>query len=196
MLSRFILPVWLCWHISSILAPDHRAKQQYTVQFFYRDLAEISRRDCRDLDQFSPWCLSFWISARSLRYLLHLAEIGEISSRLQRSGHDVCGFLKSQRDRGEIFYIWPIEIAKISPRLPESSHDVRISVRSRRDFERHEHLTEIAYISPRSRRDLETTRVSLWPHQNCHHLAESSEIVENIYKSIFCVEINCFVVDH
>jgi len=159
------------------------------MQNFHWDLAEISKisprlqRSCRDL--VPPWHLYVSESRRdcseisyiSLRLVTShqdcrdLAKIAEILPQiLQRSRHDVCGFLKSWWDRGGIFYL-----------SPRSRRDVqvfpnrrKISPRSCWDFERHKHLTKIAYISPRSRQDLERTRILPRSCQNRKHLAEGT----------------------
>jgi len=147
------------------------------------------RRLQRSRQDLAMMFVSFWISARcrkSRRDWQDLTKIGEVSPRLQRSPHDVCGFLKSRWDRSEIFYI--------APRLTRSRHDVRV-------------FLNLSKISPRSCQDFER-QISFW---DCLHLAEISprvrknknltkiaEIVENTYspRSIPERMSNCFVVDH
>lgn len=83
------------------------------------------------------------------------------------------------------------KIAKISPWYLNLSKSQKDFPRSCRDFERSKHLTEIAYISLRSPRDLERIRISPRSCQNCKYLTEispklwtspeSGAIVENSY---------------
>ena len=103
-----------------------------------------SHRDCRDL---AMMFVTFLISARSRRDILHLTEICRdlaimfvsfwISARSLRSRHDICWFIKSCRVR--------VRFSSSRRDWRDLAMKFNSSV-SCQDFERHKLLTEIAKI--------------------------------------------------